>query len=851
MLALHRTISFRYLRQRWPRAVLVVASIALGVATLVATRALNEAMKRGTRGAVTPLAGFGELLIGNGDQGVERSLLDELRRARIDGVRDVQPLIVARLALSDLQNRSAVLLGVDVQAESRTAVAWGIHIKPGNPLGLLSGHPPAFVGTELAQQLGDQPLLRVRVAGGEKQLAVAGIVDAQGPAATLGGRVVIMPLDDAARLLGRPRRLTRIDLSLEPGTDREVIRQQVDKILAGRALVGTPEANDQMVRDVVGGIEMGFSLGGLGALIVGLFLVYNALSVSVAERWHDIGILRSVGATRRQVAWLFAGEAGLLGLTGACLGIPLGKLLAVFSAGHIHGVLNDIFLPLEAGLQVPLTFENVLVGAAAGVFTALLAALVPALQAAREEPAAAVRRVPQLAAWHLRLAQVAGSVLLIALGCGCYFLQGSLPARIGTYLSVSLILIGGLLALPVLTALAAGLLQRLARPWLGIEGRLAVDNLARSPGRTGLVIGALAAGTALLVETAGLTLSSEEAVLDWIERAFVADLVVTANSPIAAGGDSQDMPEEVGRRIALHPGVESVPGVRFRRPFYRDKLVFLIAIDARTYARAIRDRGNVPGAELYPLLCEPGTVLISENFAARHDVATGQVISLPGRRGPWNLRVIGTVVEYSWNQGSLIVDREQYKEEFDDPVVDAFDVFLQRDADGEAVRQAILRKQGAEAGLVVMTRHEVRQTIADMIHRLYSIGHAQQVVVMLVAGLGVVMALLISVLQRRRELGLLRAVGASQAQVLRSVLTEAALMGLLGALLGVALGIPLEWYAVRVILFEETGIVFPLRIPWAAAGTLIALGLGVALVAGLLPAIQAMRLRITEAIAYE
>src|SRR5262249_14575795 len=162
----------------------------------------------------------------------------------------------------------------------------------------------------------------------------------------------------------------------------------------------------------------------------------------------------------------------------------------------------------------------------------------------------------------------------------------------------------------------------------------------------------------------------------------------------------------------------------------------------------------------------------------------------------------------------------------------------------EEIRKAIRANWEAEQGVLVMTQGEVRQTIIDMIRRLYGITYAQQIVVMMVAGLGVVTALLIFVLQRRRELGLLRAGGASPLQVARSLLAEAALMGLLGAAIGILLGIPLEWYAVRIILFEETGFVFPVCIPWTAAASLVVLSLSVAILAGLIPALHAMRLRI-------
>jgi putative ABC transport system permease protein len=149
------------------------------------------------------------------------------------------------------------------------------------------------------------------------------------------------------------------------------------------------------------------------------------------------------------------------------------------------------------------------------------------------------------------------------------------------------------------------------------------------------------------------------------------------------------------------------------------------------------------------------------------------------------------------------------------------------------------------------TRADLRDYITGVIRRLYALVQVQQLVVGIVAGLGVVTALLISVLQRRRELGLLRAVGATRAQVLRSVLAEAGLMGFFGTLFGLALGIPIEWYMVRVVIWEEAGFLFPIVIPWLPAFGIAVLSLALATLAGLGPAVHAVRLNIAEAVTVE
>jgi putative ABC transport system permease protein len=228
----------------------------------------------------------------------------------------------------------------------------------------------------------------------------------------------------------------------------------------------------------------------------------------------------------------------------------------------------------------------------------------------------------------------------------------------------------------------------------------------------------------------------------------------------------------------------------------------------------------------------------------------GDRISLGGPKGPVELKVVGTVVDYSWNRGSVVVDRNTYKERFDDPLVDVFDIYYEPGADPNEVGQQI-EKWGKGQALFVTTRAQLLTYLRNLVRRLFGIAYLQVGVVGIVAALGVVTALLISILQRRRELGLLRAVGANRGQVLRSVLPEAMLMGLVGTALGLLYGIPLEWYVVRVVMLEESGFVFPVLMPWREAAGISILAILTATLAGLGPALHAVRLPITEAIAYE
>jgi putative ABC transport system permease protein len=611
------------------------------------------------------------------------------------------------------------------------------------------------------------------------------------------------------------------------------------------------ELNKQLTADVTAGLELGFALGGVGALVVGLFLVYNALSVSVAERRHDIGILRSVGATRGQIAGLFVGEAALLGLVGSLLALPVGYALAWVASKPMASMLSDQFV-YATKMPVEVTPRLMLLAVLSGVAVAVLAALIPALRAAREEPADAVRRVPRVHGIAYLVVAAGVVVLLLTVGSLAVAFSPQLPRRAGVVVGFASIFVDVLLLTPLMAALVGGVVQPLFRHFLGLEGRLAADNLVRSPLRTGIVVAAVAATSGLMVQTAGVLKSTEEAVYQWVEEKIAADLYVSSGALVTSAGQVVPLDGKMREELKAMPGVEAVLPIRYHRVDLENHSIYLVALDADAFDKGAKNQPMAQGLARYPEFRQPGKVLVSENFAALHKVKKGDFYLVRGKGGKeLRLEVIGTVVDYTWNRGTILMDRAWFVKEFEDSQVDIYDLFLAPGVDARAVRREIEAKWRDKDAVFVMTRAEIHKEVSSQLQRVYALAYAQQLVVGLVALLGVVTALSISVMQRRRELGLLRAVGATRPQVLRSVLAEAILMGLVGATIGFAIGLGLEWYVINLALLDEAGMTFPMRIPWVEAGAVSLLSVLMATVAGLWPAYHATRLRIPEAIAYE
>jgi putative ABC transport system permease protein len=875
LLNLLRTLSLGYFGQHRLRTVLVILSIALGVATLVATQAMNRALKTGVQNATNPLADLAGLLIVNGQVGVPAELAAEIRQANVAGVDSLLPFIYARVSIADLKNKSVWLLGVDwttnreqspqLAADNPLGVRVETHLDRLSILekaGLLLA-PPALVSPDLAELLHLQNpkgfSFRLRNAGRTPSVTRIGTVSlAESKLPLRQSSVVVMDLLDASRVCfpEKPGQVHQIGVTLQPGADVEQVRERLQTLVGERADVQTIDTSRQLVADVTAGLEIGFALGGVAALVVGLFLVYNALSVSVAERRHDIGILRSMGATRQQVAGLFVTEALVMGLVGSALGLPVGWLLAWLVSGPMANVISELMIPVEATV-VALPVWLMVLAVSSGSLVAVLAALVPALQAAGEEPADAVRRVPRQHSGRIAAAQLLATLLLFGIGLSAAAFRDHLPVRVGVFTGVSCLLLAGLVATPLLASAIGQLVQPLFRYFLGLEGRLAADNLVRAPGRTGLVIAALAATGGLMVQTAGFLKSSREAIFEWIDDKIAADLFVTAGSPVTSAGQALTFQENFADQLRAIPEVEAIMAVRFHRLDYlspvdgQKRIVMLLGIDPRAFDQLPPDRPLARSLQQNRRLREPGTAVVSANFAALYRKQLGDRITIPGRNHSVDLEIVGITTDYTWNRGTIFVDREWLRQEFADQQVDVFDLFLKPGSDVQAVRQHIEQRYGEEEALFLMDRREINTEVNNSLNKVYSLAYAQQTVIGLVALMGVVSALFISVLQRRRELGLLRAVGATRAQILRSVLAEAILMGLVGAVIGFVIGLILQWYLLEIIILDEAGFTFPFRFALFEAGVVSVAAVTLATLAGLAPAYQATRLSIPEAIAYE
>jgi putative ABC transport system permease protein len=854
---LFRALVVRWIARHRIRSALAVAAVALGVAAFLATAAVGSSVERTATAAVAAISGGSDLGIEADTAGVPASWASEVRE--VPGVAAASPVLLGWVNVAGATKGRPLLVGADLAAETRmrrsslaAASAAGV-----DALALATG-AGAVLTRPLAEELGLARGGAFVVPGpsGPVTLRVAGVVEPTGGVAAAGGRAIVATLPLAQRLLGRGAAADRIDVDLVPGADRDAVARAIVARIGDRApprlYVGAPRPVDPTVSDVLGVVTVALRIGAAVALMIGVFLIHHTVSVGVAERRRDVGMLRALGATRSQVRRVFAGEAIVLGALGASIGVGLALLLAAGALRSFAGSISTAYFasePAPAEISWPLALAGVAIGAA----VSLAAAWIPASRAARQAPSDAIRRGSEDSAGVRIFSPVrVAATSALAAGAAVFVALPDLAGRWTGYIAAALALLAYLTAAPAVLALGAKAIAPVLARRFGVPGRLAADQLARHPTRAALPSAALALGLALVIETAGTMTTLSESTIEWMDEQVAGDLFVSSGRAVMGAAGHNPLEASLAREIAATPGVAHVSGVRFRHVAWRDTKLLVLALDIAEYRKFARLHvGGGPRDEVLARLEGGAACLVSANLTHLHGVGIGDTLDLPGARRPAPLAVVGSFDDYSWPRGTVLVDRAFLVREMDDALVDEFSVKLANGADPAAASRAVAAALGEERDVVVTSARALQEEARTLFKGFFSLAYAQVAAALSVAFLGVVNSLWISVVLRRRELGLIRAVGATRSQVTRSIVLEAAGLGVIGAVCGLVGGALVEWLAIHRVLPADTGWVFPLHFPWAFAATTAVLGVASSALAGLLPARAAARFDITDCVSLD
>ena len=853
-----RLLSLRSLTARPMRVLLSTFGIVLGVAAIIAIGVTNQNALNSVTQLFENTSGKADLIVTSREaDGSGISETTAQRMEKVPGILAALPSLHAQTVLANQSQDDDIglsLFGTDLGG----LLLYGIDPLRDNQVRDYSIAAGRFLSPDLladevvlVNSYADQNELEIGkymefvAAGQVEKLRIVGLMEKEGPGKLNNGAFGVLPLGTAQKLFDRNAEVDQVDLVMSPELSSDQLESQRLRLLTylgDSYAVVYPASQGRRMTQMLSNYQIGLNFLSAMALFVGAFLIYNAFSMTVVERTREFGMLRTLGMTRNQVVSQVLVEAVAMGVVGSLLGLGLGLLMARGLSQVMAGMLA------QENTQAQVPQNLVVVALTVGVLVAVAAAVLPALRAGRVSPLEALRvRALAHQGWMIRYGWIVGIALLVASGLGLVFnpFPDDPQFRFGSMMVFALFL-GGALVIPV----TVSTWERSARPVMGLlfgrVGQLGSRNIQRSPLRTTLTVAALMIGVAMIVIVWVMTDSFKGDLDEWLKGYIGGDVYVTSVVPIR---------KNTVRRIEAMPGVEAVAPVRYfevewRRPGEDWETVNFMAFDPASYTQVTSFVFSQSNPDSLNNLAGGGHVFISSVIAEKHGLAPGDRLLVKTRLGETPFTVAAVTVDFS-NQGLVINgswrDMEHY---FRLRGANTLLVKVTPGATPDGVGDEIDARYGERERLVIMSNETLLGRITNLMQQAFRMFDVLALIAMLVGFMGITNTLTMNVMERTQEIGMLRAVGMTRGQVVRMVLSEAALMGLIGGVMGLVFGVVLS----RLFLSAMTSmsgyrLTFVLPLENIMAALLIAFL--TSQLAAFLPTFRASRTRILEAIQYE
>jgi putative ABC transport system permease protein len=854
------TVALRGLAGRKLRASLTALAIVLGVAMISGTYVLTDTINRGFDTIFTDSYKNSDVVISGkvafkGDSGGSSS--PGFPDSVLAKVRALPDVTAAEGSVTDESTRLIGRNGKTIASGGAPSLGFSVDPKEGrfNPLTLVQGRWPAgerqvAIDKRTADKkhytVGDK--IGVAARGPEEEFTVTGIAKFGSVSSIGGATLAIFDVRTAQRLFDKEGKLDAVRVASKPGVSDQKLQSEIRPLLPPTATVKSAAEQAQEDSEDSGSFTnflQKFLLAFAGiALFVGSFVIANTLSITIAQRMREFATLRTIGASRRQVMWSVIVESLIIGVLASVVGLFLGVGLA-------KG-LNQLFVVV--GIDLPkkgtvFATRTIVVSLVVGTLVTLLASLRPAFRATRVPAIAAVREGAILPRSRLARLGPAPGILVLVIGIallsyGAFASGISGALRIfSLVVGVLLLFLGVALVAPRLVPPLASVLGWPATRIGGAAGSLARENAMRNPGRTASTAAALMIGLALVTFVAvlgkGIRTSFESAV----DELFVADYALTSSS----GFGFDPITKEVGVAAAKAPEVTAASSVRAGDGRLFGQTENVTAVDPNM-PKVIRVDW-VRGSDAVPAQLGRDGAFVEKDYAKKHHLTLGSPLRLETPTGKFvRLKLKGIFKEPNGGSpfGTVTISSREFDSVYPQPK-DLYTFLNMRGGETDANKAALKRALAVFPDAKVQTQSEFKHNQEKFLNIVLNLLYVLLGLSVIVSLFGIVNTMVLTVFERTRELGMLRAVGMTRRQVRRMIRHESIVTTLIGGVLGMAVGFLLAGLVIRALKSE--GIVF--AVPYLSLFILALAAIAAGMLAAIFPARRASRIRILRALQYE
>ncbi len=830
-------IAIRNMSKRRLRTVFTILGIAFGVALVFGVNTTKSSTLNGFVRLIDDIGGKTEFIV-NANSGASFDSKITKEVATVKNVKLAVGSITGGVFLvKDNQKIPLEFLGIDPKVDQKIRnydLAKGHFFKRSDKFALL-------MNADFAKQkgLGLGSKVALASAKGIKEFKIKGLLKSTGIGRSARGLIAIAPVEAAQDMFLMNGKVNQIGVIANKNGELNKIKRLIKEKLGSGYEVKMPASRGKALNSAVDFLIAGFNFFSYIVLLVGAFLVLNTLKMNVSERQFEIGVLRAIGSSRGQILGVILIEALVVGLIGVIVGVTFGWFLSLFLIKFFAIIFQ------AAAINVEFSMDSLVFSAGLGLIVVILAAFLPALKASHISPMQAISLSKRdRPSWFENKGWIFGFLLMIA--AGLVYLQFS-SADAFTF-SGLFIFVATLFFAPMFVSFGYRLLSPIFN-FIGVEGKMAVRNMERTRGRSTAGVIAVISSIILTLMIGELGISQNKTIKRFVDEIFSFDISLgRAPFSIIDINKYPAMPISVKSDIEKISGVDTAYPAKWLPVRGPDKDLFATFLQFRPPGLKVLKEGDAK--EAFAKLRKGDHVIVSTTVAQKYKLHVGDNFRIKTPGGWRNFKVAGSIVDFGNNGEAITLGRKDLWRYWHVSSVDYFDISVKRGTSVSAVQDRLFKKIGKPRGITVISSAKQR---ADLIKISDQFSAAQQsliVLAVLVSTLGIINILAMNVLERQREIGILRSIGFFRGQLRKSVILEAQAIGLIGAMLGIVVGLIMA--KIVIIMGNKMSaygyeFIFPIN-PLIAS---IIIAFGISLLAALYPANKAAKTNIVEALRYE
>ena len=824
-----------------------IIGVALGVAIILAVDLANESVKRAFMYSTESIAGKTTHQIVGGTNGVDQGIYLEIRRSL--GYRLSTPIIEEYVIAKDLDRQPMKLVGIDLLSASAFNNSSGVDFMREVDLNTFMVRPNmVLISKALADHynLGINDTFYIDFAGRSHQLVISQLVTATSKTGSAFDDLLITDIATAQEILEKIGWIDRIDLIIPDLHSKSHVIEQIENILPIDVRLEHESEKIGSMREMVSAFQLNLTALSLLALVVGMFLIYNTVTFSVVQRRPTIATLRAIGTTRNEIFIMILVEAIILGGLGTASGVGLGILLGQGTVEMMSRTINDIFFVTNVR-TVEITWYVLTKSSLIGLLASLFAALIPSYEATHVSPASALQRshIEEKTRMAITWVSIIGTLILV-LGGILMIPNWNLTI---TFSGVFMVLVGFSLLTPLTTLIIMRLAQQMLKRGFGLIGNMAIRDITRSLSRTSVAITSLMVAVSVIIGVGVMTSSFRLTVTKWLEDLLQADVFIS--TPRVANSMTSLIDPKLIGQVQKVSGIKKIlttRGVTVNAD--NIGIVQLLAVSAdvagnkRKYKSAL---GNVN--ETWGMV-ESGGIVINEPLSVRFDIKVGDQIRLFTDRGRHSFEIVAVAYDFDVRPSVTMFD-DTYRLFWDDRNISSIALIIDPKIKINEIINQLRRQLAGHEQVIIQSNRTLRQNAMLVFDRTFTLTIALQVLSMIVAFIGILSTLMSLQLERRKEIGLLRALGVTGQQLWKLILLETGLMGASAGLIAIPVGSVLAVILIYVINLRSFGWTLQMHLQVVEFFKAFTVAVGSALVAGIYPAWQLSRIPTIDALRSE